>query len=71
MEIVDRLRYGYVVDFLDLRIWVFNVVIIVVGVLVLVYLIVLIQSSYNKNRKIWDKHILTVAQEDEEGIRHF
>lgn len=42
-NLVDRLRYGYVVDFLDFRIWpVFNVAdcAIVVGVLVLVYLIV-------------------------------
>ncbi|HHY43024.1 MAG TPA: signal peptidase II [Thermoanaerobacterales bacterium] len=41
-NLVDRLRYGYVVDFLDFRIWpVFNIsdCAIVVGVIILVYLI--------------------------------
>lgn len=56
-NLIDRLRYGYVVDFLDLRIWpVFNIAdcAIVVGVLVLVYLITFhpeFQSLYSKNRR--------------------
>lgn len=41
-NLIDRLRYGYVVDFLDFRIWpVFNIAdcAIVVGTLILAYLI--------------------------------
>lgn len=41
-NLIDRLRYGYVVDFLDFRIWpVFNIAdcAIVIGVLILTYLI--------------------------------
>jgi signal peptidase II len=39
---IDRLRFGYVVDFLDFRVWpVFNIAdcAIVIGVLILAYLI--------------------------------
>ncbi|MCG0274685.1 MAG: signal peptidase II [Thermosediminibacteraceae bacterium] len=42
-NLVDRLRYGYVVDFIDFRIWpVFNVAdsAMVIGVIILVYLII-------------------------------
>lgn len=53
-NLIDRVRYGYVVDFIDFRIWpVFNVAdcAIVVGVLILVYFIAFhpeFQSLYNK-----------------------
>ena len=56
-NLVDRLRYGYVVDFLDFRVWpVFNIAdcAIVIGVLILVYLITFhpeYQSLYSKNRR--------------------
>lgn len=42
-NLIDRLRFGYVVDFLDFRIWpVFNIAdcAIVVGVVILAYLII-------------------------------
>jgi signal peptidase II len=42
-NLADRLRYGYVVDFLDFRIWpVFNIAdcFVVIGVLILAYLII-------------------------------
>ena len=42
LGLADRLRYGYVVDFLDFRIWpVFNIAdcFVVIGVLILAYLI--------------------------------
>jgi signal peptidase II len=41
-NLIDRLRFGYVIDFLDFKVWpVFNIadIAIVVGVAVLVYLI--------------------------------
>jgi signal peptidase II len=56
-NLIDRLRYGYVVDFLDFRVWpVFNIAdcAIVVGVLILTYLITFhpdFQSLYSKNRR--------------------
>ncbi|HHY70922.1 MAG TPA: signal peptidase II [Thermoanaerobacterales bacterium] len=56
-NLIDRLRYGYVVDFLDFRIWpVFNIAdcAIVIGVLILTYLITFhpeFQSLYSKNRR--------------------
>ncbi|WP_422448216.1 signal peptidase II [Thermoanaerobacterium sp. DL9XJH110] len=54
-NLVDRLRYGYVVDFLDFRVWpVFNIAdsAIVAGVLILAYLIAFdaeIQGLLNKD----------------------
>ena len=53
-NLIDRVRYGYVVDFLDFRIWpVFNIAdcAIVIGVIVLVYLITFdseFQSIYSE-----------------------
>ncbi len=56
-NLIDRLRYGYVVDFLDFRIWpVFNIAdcAIVVGTLILAYLITFRAepgSLQSKNRR--------------------
>lgn len=56
-NLIDRLRFGYVVDFLDFRVWpVFNIAdcAIVLGVLILAYLITFhpdYQSLYSKNRR--------------------
>jgi len=47
-NLVDRLRYGYVVDFFDIRVWpVFNVAdsAIVVGVAILFYLLVFAEKT--------------------------
>ncbi|NLZ54251.1 MAG: signal peptidase II [Thermoanaerobacteraceae bacterium] len=54
-NLVDRLRFGYVVDFLDFRVWpVFNIAdcAIVVGALILAYFITFhpdFQSLHSKN----------------------
>jgi len=56
-NLVDRLRLGYVVDFLDFRVWpVFNIAdcAIVLGVIILAYLITFhpdFQSLHSKNRR--------------------
>lgn len=56
-NLIDRLRFGYVVDFLDFRVWpVFNVAdcAIVLGVIILGYLIIFhpdYQNLSSKNRR--------------------
>lgn len=53
-NLIDRLRYGYVVDFLDFRVWpVFNIAdcAIVLGVVVLAYLITFHPEFRNLNIK--------------------
>jgi len=56
-NLIDRLRFGYVVDFLDFRVWpVFNIAdcLIVVGVIILAYIIMFHpdnQTMGSKNRR--------------------